>query len=72
MYIHIHLHSNIFTVILSNRCIYLTNDLTSGGYMDIINSLHSPKFLHKLVTPTDKHTLLNHLFVMVNNFSPAA
>lgn len=64
--------NDTFTVILTNRCIYLTNYFTSGGYMDIFNSLHSPKFLHKLVTATDKHTLLNHIFVMVNNFSPAA
>ncbi len=74
----LNLHSHTFTFkyiysdFIKQMYFYLTNDLTSGGYMDIINSLHSQKFLHKLVTPTDKHTLLNNLFVMVNNFSPAA
>lgn len=59
--------TSTFTVILRNRCIYLTNDFTSGGCMDIFAGklvADLPGFLHKLViqfTTIDKHSLLNHL-----------
>lgn len=69
-----------FTVILRNRCIYLTNDFTSGGCMAVCaGKLNAdlPGFLHKIQNNRQTQSaqpleMYWNIFVMINNFSPAA